>query len=1178
MLAAELQRLAFQSIDQLAPDDELLRRFAESRDEAAFAELVRRHGSLVLGVGRRILGDHHASEDILQATFLLLSKKADQIRWQRTIAPWLYSAAYRIAKKSQRRRRALAPLPESIPESPGKTATDPAQPLLWKEVQSAIDEELAWMSEGLRAPLVLCYLQGRTRDEAAQSLSLTLATLKRRLERGRNVLRARLTRRGITLAAAGAAIALDDRVLLSASAHEIANTVIRGKVPSAAASLLNGTFSAWKKIIAVSVAAIFGIGAGLLMTATPQEEPRQLVDLGPEKPPPATVDVSRDSLPDGAIARLGTTRLRPGARIPAAAFSPDGKQLAYWATGWGDRSHDRLIIADSSDGRELKSIPAGPSNIVSLQWLADGRGFALMQTDFAEYFLWEFTAPNSQPQVSDRAILYSRAVNQIVAAATSPDGRWLATGQMSLDGKERPIELWEVKANSRLSDLKSTVLGKHPGHCLFLAFSHDGKLLFVLSSLDPIPDAPSMGAVMPVPVGHKCRLFVYEIPSGKELSAFDVASPTEFIIGSEKPPERMVISPDAKFVLIGDTNGTVHAYDWAVKKEGSSFFAHGAGDPNRYERPGVNAIALSPDGQTLYTSARYSSFAIRDAKTGKVSKSISTTEKGQGKYFVLSPDGKKLADVDSMTQSWTEMRDAQSGEKLFELPGATGGMGELAILPDGNALTAGRDGLMRCWNLENGRELKERSIEVPLSIRTWSTFTSDGRGMFDVKDHRIVYIDFASGKQSIVKEHIAQPWNEIYGVAGNSIFVATKDNKLEQWDSRTGTVRRTFDLPPNGSKSPFGHVQAMSPDEKLAVTISQNWVQEKNVGYWMGGRLSIYDVNNGKLRRQWHSTEARFECAEFSSDARFLAVGVSAFSPRPHENDQETLPISPKSGLLLFDAQTGEPIRGYEPAIPEPHGSNQVRTVAISPNSQFIADVREGNSIDIHELATGEVCRHFRGHHNQVTRMAFTADSRRLVSVSDDSTGLVWDVSYAKLAIPSNGDRESLWQDLTRPEWVVAGPALASFATKPAVLLAMVGERMPAADQPDVPEGAIGRWIEQLAVPQFDARRKAQAELARVGRAVLPMLREKMKSMPGDGKTEREKLFHKACKSELEKLIHEIAERPCPPEQLRPRRVIALLSEINSPDSLNELRRLAAGHLGAELTRDAKAALKRLEK
>src|SRR5262249_57568570 len=78
----------------------------------------------------------------------------------------------------------------------------PDRPLLWQEVRCAIDEELARLAAPLRAPLVLCYLQGLTRDEAALRLGWTLGTLKRRLERGRNLMRVRLTRRGLALTAA----------------------------------------------------------------------------------------------------------------------------------------------------------------------------------------------------------------------------------------------------------------------------------------------------------------------------------------------------------------------------------------------------------------------------------------------------------------------------------------------------------------------------------------------------------------------------------------------------------------------------------------------------------------------------------------------------------------------------------------------------------------------------------------------------------------------------------------------------------------------------------------------------------------------------------------------------------------------------------------------------------------
>src|SRR5439155_13468870 len=85
-------------------DDELLVRFTRHRDESAFGELVRRHGPMVQGVARRALGDHHAAEDVLQATFLLLARKARHVRWQRTIGPWLHAVAIRLAHKAAHRR------------------------------------------------------------------------------------------------------------------------------------------------------------------------------------------------------------------------------------------------------------------------------------------------------------------------------------------------------------------------------------------------------------------------------------------------------------------------------------------------------------------------------------------------------------------------------------------------------------------------------------------------------------------------------------------------------------------------------------------------------------------------------------------------------------------------------------------------------------------------------------------------------------------------------------------------------------------------------------------------------------------------------------------------------------------------------------------------------------------
>jgi RNA polymerase sigma factor (sigma-70 family) len=190
---------------EAASDRELLRRFTEARDEDAFEALVRRHGSMVLNLRRRVLGNHHDAEDASQAAFLLLAQKAPSVRWRESVIGWLHQAALHTALKLQTaiRRRArregrLTPC----------TAPDPLAELTVRELQRALDEELARLPDTYRSVLLLCCLQGRTRDEAAQQLGWTLGQVKDRLERGREKLRRRLAQRGLTLSTALATLAL----------------------------------------------------------------------------------------------------------------------------------------------------------------------------------------------------------------------------------------------------------------------------------------------------------------------------------------------------------------------------------------------------------------------------------------------------------------------------------------------------------------------------------------------------------------------------------------------------------------------------------------------------------------------------------------------------------------------------------------------------------------------------------------------------------------------------------------------------------------------------------------------------------------------------------------------------------------------------------------------------------
>jgi RNA polymerase sigma factor (sigma-70 family) len=192
------QRLDSRALDALT-DTELLKRFAQRHEEAAFAALLRRHGPMVLSVCRRVLHNSHDAEDAFQATFLVMIEKAAQLRKPELLANWLYGVAYRTAlharqraaRRSEREREAVAM--SSDPVSHSETES--------RELRHVLDEELQRLPDKYRAPLVLCYLEGKTNEEAARLLGWPSGSMSYRLARGRELLRERLQGRmgGATL-------------------------------------------------------------------------------------------------------------------------------------------------------------------------------------------------------------------------------------------------------------------------------------------------------------------------------------------------------------------------------------------------------------------------------------------------------------------------------------------------------------------------------------------------------------------------------------------------------------------------------------------------------------------------------------------------------------------------------------------------------------------------------------------------------------------------------------------------------------------------------------------------------------------------------------------------------------------------------------------------------------------
>jgi RNA polymerase sigma factor (sigma-70 family) len=271
-------------------DHQLLDRCHRQRDEDAFAELVRRHGPMVLSTCRRVLRHEQDAEDAFQATFLILARKAAAIRQE--ASGWLYRVAHRLALRARaraaRRRERLTPLGEVFEAVPAPDT-----------VRDSLDEELLRLPEQYRSAVVLCYLEGRTQAEAAQLLATTTDAVNSRLKRARDLLRRRLARRGLTLSAAALADRAARAALSPCQVRLVARTALeftaRGMscgISATAATLATGALhpmrtSAVKLLSALLVILVVSLAAAGTFLAPPAEPARKSTPPSKLAPPRA---------------------------------------------------------------------------------------------------------------------------------------------------------------------------------------------------------------------------------------------------------------------------------------------------------------------------------------------------------------------------------------------------------------------------------------------------------------------------------------------------------------------------------------------------------------------------------------------------------------------------------------------------------------------------------------------------------------------------------------------------------------------------------------------------------------------------------------------------------------------------------------------------------------------------
>jgi RNA polymerase sigma factor (sigma-70 family) len=608
-LVRYLRRAAGPSGDGLA-DAQLIERWITDRDEAAFELLVCRHGPMVWNVCRRVLRHEQDAEDAFQATFLTLVRKAGAIGKRDAVCSWLHRVAYRAALAARARVAAHA-VRQFVGSEPASAAS---QELLWRDLGPVLDQEVNRLPEKYRAPFVLCYLQGKTNEEAARELRCPTGTVLSRLAWARERLRDRLTRRGVTPFAGVLAALPAENAFPGAAPPAIVQSTVRaapsfaagraaGAVSARAADLTEGVIKAMsisrRRILAVVLLGLMcaGTGVGVLTHLARGEKPpadgqetRQPADPPPaegkgpgEQPkanPPAATGPERGKRTWQEKAILKGTK---GA-IVAVAFAPDGKTLA---AGGGDHLY---LWRLATEQLQFTLKGHGGNTVSSVAFSPDGKLVAVGAWDLK---VW------SADSVKEVANLGRQDRGRSWPVAFAPDGKTLLTGY------GRVVKLWDVATWQERG-----ALAGHTREVTGLAFTRDSKTL-ATASWD--------GTVK-----------LWDLATGKERTTRKLSKDALMCVA---------FSPDGKTLAVGTGGfrvpGEVILWDVTSAKVRTVLKGH------EYQ---VTSVAFSPDGKTVASGSYDQTVRLWDVASGETLATLKG-HPGEVQGVAFSPDGRELASV-----------------------------------------------------------------------------------------------------------------------------------------------------------------------------------------------------------------------------------------------------------------------------------------------------------------------------------------------------------------------------------------------------------------------------------------------------------------------------------------------------------------------------------------------------